>query len=177
MKYDKVKFRKLVHYICNSIEADFLGATKLDKSLWFADVLAYLHLEKPITGETYIKRQFGPVPYHILPAVDELVKAGMIVVKEKPFYVGTKREFISLTEPDVSVFSPQEMALIDYAVNYVCKENTARSISAKSHNRIWELAEIGEEIPYHAIWATQLGEIDEHDIAWAKNCLKAMVAA
>ena len=71
---DWAKFKSAVHYICDKASSDpsVLGAIKLNKVLWYSDVINYLITGKPITGETYIKRQHGPVPKDIIRAIDEL---------------------------------------------------------------------------------------------------------
>jgi hypothetical protein len=61
--------------------------------------------------------------------------------------------------------------MIDDILEIICTEHTAQSISDTTHDKIWELAEIGEEIPYYTIFASKLGEINEDDIKWAKNVL------
>ena len=42
------------------------------------------------------------------------------------------------------------------------------SISDKTHDIIWKLAEIGEEIPYEAMWASRLDAVTTDDVRWAK---------
>ena len=39
-----------------------------------------------------------------------------------------------------------------------------KKISEETHNEIWEIAAIGEEIPLYTIYAANLGEINEIDI-------------
>ena len=48
----------------------------------------------------------------------------------------------------------------------VCDEHTARSIRKKSHDRAWELAEIGEHLPLYTALAVP-GELTEKDMQWA----------
>jgi hypothetical protein len=55
------KFKALVHYIVASCDdPQRLGATKLNKVLWFADAFSYRATKNSITDETYVKRQRGP---------------------------------------------------------------------------------------------------------------------
>jgi hypothetical protein len=42
------------------------GAVKLNKILYYADMLHYAHTGAPITGATYAKRQQGPVPKQVV---------------------------------------------------------------------------------------------------------------
>lgn len=150
-----------------------LGATKLNKILWYADITSYLYLEKPIIGETYIKRQYGPVPIHAPKTIAELVNSQQIVVRPTEYFGYPKREYIALTKPDLTLFSADEISIVDELIDVVCREFTAKAISETTHDKIWQLAQIGEEIPYCAVFASRLGEIDETDIAWAKQVLMA----
>jgi len=168
MALNRAKFRNLVHYICHKCEdASTLGATKLNKVLWYSDVVAYMVYGNPITGETYVKQQFGPVPKHILRAIQDLEDKEALIVRDVSFFGKLKKEYISLSEPDVSKFSGQEISLVDQVIDFVCKENTASSISKATHDYIWKIARIGEELPYETAFVSEFGEIDETDMEWA----------
>jgi hypothetical protein len=170
---DLKRFKSLVHYICSKCpDRNLLGATKLNKILWYSDALSLETRGTPITRETYIKRQFGPVPQHILDVIAKLEQEGAIAVKNTPFHSYEKREFVSLTQPDISMFTPEEISLIDDVIGEICFNHTATSISLASHDRIWELAEIGDELPLETIFASDLDEVTEADVAWAKAALR-----
>jgi hypothetical protein len=171
MEINFEKFKSLVHYICwRCADPTKLGAVKLNKVLWRADFKAYLELGEAVTGATYVKRQYGPVPSAILQAQRELQAEGRISIREVEYYEKGKREFFALTRPDLSLFNADEISLIDEAIEYVTEKHTARSISEESHDRIWELARIGEEIPYYTVFSKP-AEITEDDIEWAKTKL------
>lgn len=80
-----------------------------------------------------------------------------------------KNEYIVIKEPEIEVFTAAEITIIDDAFEHVCLENTAKSISEQTHGVIWALADMGEEIPYEAVFASNVGEVDETDIAWARD--------
>jgi|SRR5580658_618473 Protein of unknown function (DUF4065) len=163
------KFKSLVHYICwRCADPTKLGAVKLNKVLWRADFRAYLELGEAVTGDRYVKRQYGPVPASILGALRELEVEGKLSIREVEYYDNPKKEFFALNRPDLSLFTPDEISLIDEAIEYVTEKHTARSISEESHDRIWELARIGEEIPYYTVFSKP-AEITVDDIEWAKT--------
>jgi len=168
MKFDRKKFLDTVHYVCHKAsDPSVLGAVKLNKVLWYSDVIQYMLTGHAITGEEYVKRQHGPVPRHILSAVDELVAAGRVARGKVDHYGFMKNEYIALVEPDLSAFAADEIARIDEAFEHVCLKNTAKSISDETHGVVWDLAEMGEVMPYSTVFAASQGEIDEVDIAWA----------
>jgi len=164
------KLKALTHYVCWKVnDPATLGAIKLNKVLWVSDVRAFVEWGAPITRERYVKRQLGPVPWSILGILSELQTEGAIVVRHTEAYGNPKTDFIAMSRPDLSSFTPDEISLIDDAINYVCHRHTAMGISNKTHDAIWKLAELGEEIPYEAMLASSLGEVTPEDIEWAKS--------
>lgn len=167
------KFKALVHYVCEKASnPSELGSIKLNKVLYYSDFVNYLVTGNPMTGETYVKRQHGPVPRHVLSAIDELVREGKIVRGKVDHFGYVKNEFISIQESDKSHFSADEISLVDGAYEHVCLNHTAKSVSEETHGIIWKSAEMGEEIPYYTVFASSVGELDESDIAWAEEQLR-----
>jgi hypothetical protein len=167
------KLTTAIHYVISRCRPDDLGATKLNKILWFADVEYYERHGESITGDQYIKRQFGPVPKHALAVLDGLEQAGAIVSREAVYFGKPKKEFWSLREPDISNFDPNAIAIIDRMIAWICLDHTAASISERTHDLLWESAEMGETIPLGAALAFRADEITEDDVAWARKELQA----
>ena len=171
------KFVDLIHYICSTCdEPAALGATKLNKIAWFADTLSYRLTGSSISGEQYVKRQFGPVPKNVLSALETLEGDGKIVQRE-PKAAFQPRDFISLQPVDSAVFSDQERTLLDTVIHEVCHNHTAASISGLSHDQIWNAALMGEEIPLYAVLAAFPGEITNEDLVWADTIVASVSKA
>lgn len=165
------KFPKLntaVHYVISRCQPDELGATKLNKILWYSDIAYYERTGSSITGDEYVKRQFGPVPKHTLTALRELEESSSVVSREINFFGNTKREFWSLREPDISNFDPNSIAIIDQMIDWICTEHTAQTISEETHDLLWESAEMGDVIPFGAALAFRSAEVTEDDLSWAR---------
>lgn len=176
MHFDRDRFTRLVHHICHrAADPRQLGRVKLNKILWFADMLHFERTGKPLTGATYAKRQHGPCPTQLLPALDDL-KAAKKIVERPPQGQYEPHQYFSTEQPDLSVFTAEQIAMVDLLIESICTNHTATSISAATHDRIWELAEIGEEIPYAAFLASRLGEVNEADVRLAKRELLGEVA-
>lgn len=172
------RLQALIHYVCSKEEsANALGRIKLNKVPWYADTISYALHGKPITGERYIKRQFGPVPAKFVPAQKRLEDDGKIVQGTATLFNLTRHEFTSIAEPDISMFSTEDMEIINQAFEHVCIQHTAKSVSEETHNDIWELAEIGEEIPLQTVFSAELAEVNEKDIEWAIEELALATAA
>jgi Protein of unknown function (DUF4065) len=149
MKPEDQKFRELILFLAEKSEGDVpFGATKLNKLLFYIDFRAYAAQGKSVTGQKYQKLENGPAPKKLIPTVKKMEAAGELVYREHDYYGKRQRRAIALRGPDLSLFSGPEVQL----VNDVIKEfwgASARQMSEFSHRFLgWEVAELGEEIPY-----------------------------
>jgi hypothetical protein len=53
-----------------------------------------------------------------------------------------------LKPPPVGKLTDREKQLISDVIDFVCRNNTATSISDFSHTRVWDAADNGEVMPY-----------------------------
>jgi len=175
IKRDTSKLKALIHYVAYRCidEPGKLDSVKLNKALWFSDIGAYLAFGEPITGETYLKKPMGPVSSNLMWIVDELEESGALAIRT----TGPHREFLALTAPDMKAFNGEEMRLIEDAIETVVHKHTSRSISEKSHDIVWKLAALDEEIPYYAVHAGRLREIEKADVDWAMKELAELGVA
>lgn len=170
---DENKYKTVVHYIINSCINPFkLGSIKLNKILFFSDADMYLKNKTSITGDEYIKRQFGPVPKHILDILGSLEKEKKIAISKEENNSYNRTIYLSLQNVDISNLKAEEIDVISYNRDVICNDFTAKEISNITHNEILDMADIGETIPLYAIYANKLGEIDETDIKIFENILK-----
>jgi Protein of unknown function (DUF4065) len=174
--FNKRKFKALVHFICSRCESDpsRLGATKLNKILWYAETGHFLKTGRGLTGAKYIKRQHGPVPACVTFMVDELVDEHKLFVRDVLFHGREKKEYISLADPEIDgLFTATEIGDLDRIIDAVCDTHTAKSISSLSHNEAWNLADIGEDLPLFTALSIP-GEITEQDVKWADKRIGAL---
>jgi hypothetical protein len=166
MQFDREKFKRLVHYVIwKAGKRDWFGAVKLNKVLWFADARAYSLTGKSITGETYIREKWGPVPKHMMPVRSELESEAAISITKE----GRLTRFVALLPPDTSLFSVDEMNSVDYWIDHIDRDHTAGTISEKTHDEAWEMAELGEELPLYAYRVVRIKEPDEDDLRRLKE--------
>lgn len=150
-EYNASKFRELLIYIANKSAEDVtFGATKLNKILYFCDFLAYTQLGAPITGAEYQKLDNGPAPRQLLREVEMLTQTGEAVVVPATHYGFRQKRLIALRDPNLSLFSPNEIALIDWIIEQF-KDHNAKEISELSHEQSfgWQAVDYGETIPYY----------------------------
>lgn len=162
------KFKAAVHHICWKCQEhpSKLGATKLNKILWYADTHVYQISGQSITGAKYVKQQFGPVPARILETLAELRSEGKVVSREPtgPYH---PREFLALSAPEAGVLSDQEQTMLDSVTEFICDGFTAVGISNETHDQVWDAALLGEEIPMYTAFARFPAEVTKKDMAWA----------
>ena len=164
----------VAHYVIARSQPDRLGAVKLNKVMWFADLEAYRRCGRTITGQlSYQKQARGPVPNNIVRAVKGLSDDGKIFTREVPVAGYKRREHLWLVQPDVSVFTADEVDILNEAIDWVCNDHTAKSISELSHDALWEAAELGEQIPVGA--ATVVADdVNGDDLDWALRELSSL---
>jgi hypothetical protein len=163
---DFEKFKSAIHYIVwKAGSHKGFGATKLNKALWFADARAYVLKGHSITGATYIREKWGPVPRAAMPARDELQKAGLIEI----WIDNGQTRFRTKTRPDMSSFADYEMQALDFWIKEIDEQHTAQSISDKTHDYGWEIAKMGEEIPLYAFLAERVRHPQGEELEWAQK--------
>ena len=146
------KLRELVLFVARSSERDeHFGATKLNKILFYSDFWAYRKLGRSITGERYQKLEHGPAPKRLVPVVRRMERERVCATAEREFFGRTQKVLVALREPDLSLFSGAEIAIVQDVIHKLWDLN-ATGVSELSHEFIgWQLAAEGEEIPYSTV--------------------------
>jgi uncharacterized phage-associated protein len=146
---DDRKLRELVLFIARVSERDeHFGATKLNKILFYSDFWAYRKLGRSISGEKYQKLAHGPAPKRLVPVVRKMERERICASAERDFFGRTQKILVALREPDLSLFSGAEIAIVQDVIRKLWDLN-ASSVSELSHEFLgWQLAAEGEEIPY-----------------------------
>ena len=169
--FDKLK--QLIVFIAKEGEADpRLGATKLNKILYFADARAYLELGKPITGATYQHLQEGPAPRALLPARRELLEEGAIELEPVRYLTQVQQRIKVKTEPNLKVFNDAELRIVREVIQEFWLKD-AKEVSDLSHEEwTWMLTEDGEDIPWELAWLSSdpltLEQIEFGQDLWLK---------
>lgn len=169
MQFDREKLKALILHACATCDPSRLGAVKLHKVLYFSDMLYFAETGAPITGATYRKRPHGPTCDELLSALRELERAGDITVREVEYFGFLKKEFIVNKDAELERLSEGELKLIDEVIEFVCRQNTAKTISEFSHTRAWEMAEYGEVLPYESVFFIFPSEVSIEALEWAEK--------
>jgi len=176
VQFDKAKFKALVHYaIWRAGAKDGFGATKLYKALWFSEAKSFVLRGKPLAGAVYVREEHGPVPRLGKVVRDELEAEGKIKQSQES---GKYKQwhFKALAPPDVAFLSVEEKKDLDYWIDTLADKHTAKSASDLSHedDGCWQMARMGEEIPFHAFMTTRIREMNNEEQVWAKRRAKEL---
>lgn len=165
------KLGELMLYIAEFCETDpTFGSVKLNKLLFYSDFLAFRRLGRSITGHTYQKLEHGPAPRAMLPVRRSL--GGDLVFREESRYGRAQKKPIATRSADLSEFSAEEISLVDSVVEEWIGVSAAK-ISKKSHDDLccWDMAELGEAIPYSvSLIGSQTPPTDE-EREWADSVM------
>ena len=146
---DDEKLREMILYLAElSAEDRHFGAVKLNKLLFYADVLAYQRHGQAITGQEYQALAQGPAPRRLKPVMEKMKAAGEIRTQE--MRVGRFRQLrpVAGRMPNLSLFTKREKDLISEVVQRFWNFN-ATQISDESHLFLgWKLANRNETIPF-----------------------------
>ena len=118
---NKEKYNNLFLYFVKNCNTKNLGKTKLNKLIYYADFLSYRDLGKPMTGDVYIRRDYGPVGKRANMVRGVLTRTGRIneeeikIDSEKKQFRYTMAEFSGV---DMSVFTKEEKSLL----KKICKK-------------------------------------------------------
>lgn len=144
MRFDYFKFKQIVLYIINNINKKRLGNVKLNKILWFSDLAKCENDGYSITGETYIRQNYGPVASHLPNILEELEKDDKAITIERE----TPDSMILYTpvkKADVSKFQ-DDIKYIDEVIERFRKMK-AKDISELTHTALWKKLNNGDIMP------------------------------
>lgn len=166
VEFTESKFKQLLLYILQKCGGKpNLGETVLYKLLYFCDFDYFELYEKPLTGMPYKRLQYGPVPNQTIynPVVNSMIRNGELERISRP-YIGetVQTRYIACRESDQTVFTPQEIKVIDKVTNRLSDMN-ARQIEDHSHrDNPWLMHKDGEIIDYGSVFARE-GEFAQRD--------------
>lgn len=140
-EFDIQSFIQPVLYILNKAEEP-LDAHKIAKILYFADREHLAKYGTSITGDTYYKMQYGPVPstvYDIIKAVQGKRSTISAEVVATFLAVNSERKITANRSFDEDEFSPSEIKCLDASI----KEYADKSfdyLTDISHDSAWTFA-------------------------------------
>ncbi len=177
VKKDK-KLQELILYIAEKCKDDpCFGATKLNKILFLSDFNCFGLSGHSITDSTYMHKPYGPVAKRVLPAIHNLIKENRAKEEETTYFGTPRRQVIPLMGSDTSIFSEDELSLVDRIIESTRHLN-ATEFSKWTHTLIpWLVTSENEEIPLNSIFVIYDLPVEAEGIKWAKKRLVALEQA
>lgn len=155
MKLSNPKLKAIILYFANNTDPKYLGEVKLMKLLYFLD---FRHVKKygsPVTYDTYVNLNRGPIPSFIKNIIDDTacgIKTALTEVIEFETPKGTimkriipKRKF---TVDDRGHLTPTELEILDEVSKEFGNKKTDDLVKASHNEAPWRETEYLEKIPY-----------------------------
>jgi len=143
------KFKNVLLYVLERCAGKpNVGETVLYKLLYFSDFNYYELYEEHLTGATYRKLPYGPVPQKLDSIIQQMIKNGQLQ-KVKTMYHGfPQTRYLPLEKADLKEFKASEKDVIDKVIEQM-GDWSAASISEYSHKDLpWEVTDEGKVISY-----------------------------
>lgn len=171
------KFEEMILLVARASERDlYFGATKLNKILFYIDFAQYRRHHRSISGQMYEKQEFGPVPRGLVATVEAMSRRGLCSWAERELGGYRQKRLLALREPDVSLFSGEEIQLVHQVVDDL-RDLTGKEVSDLSHRFIgWCAAEYGEEISYGTVFVGEPRPLTPEEVAWAEEVIREHLA-
>lgn len=143
------KFKNVLLYILEHCAGKpNVGETVLYKLLYFADFNHYELYEEHLTGATYRKYPYGPVPQKMDAILDQMIEDGQLHRVKTTFHGYSQIRYLPLEKADLRELGASEMEVIDRVVDQM-GDWSASAISKHAHKDFpWLASKDGEEINY-----------------------------
>jgi uncharacterized phage-associated protein len=113
------QYKNAILYFVKYCNNDLLGKTKLYKLLYYLDFISYRDTGKSVTGDIYIKQEYGPIPSRVDEVIAELKSEGRITTDIVPSGNNGRVQFELGAEASVdeSVFTGKQKELLENICN------------------------------------------------------------
>ena len=143
------KFKNVLLYVLERCSGKpNVGETVLYKLLYFIDFNYYEKYEEQLTGASYRKLPYGPVPQNIDDILNIMIENKELKRVKTEFHNYPQTRYLPLIKPDLNELKASEKETIDQVINLL-SDYYAKAISDYSHKDLpWLATEDGEEIDY-----------------------------
>ncbi len=125
-----------------------LGKTKLAKLLFFADFQHYAEHGRSITGEGYMKRDYGPLASQLQPVLQQMKEEGLLDWRTRRIVDYFGYEYTPHAEADERVFSDDELATLREVAARWQYASASRVVDESHSHPAWVAAKSGDLLDY-----------------------------
>lgn len=145
--YDETKTEELILYVASRTESDeTAGRTKLHKILYFSDRANLVEHGSTITDGDYQRAPQGPTLRRMLPLLDKLEESGAAKTVERIYFGKKQKKVVALRDPDLSMFSPEEIASVDLTIHQFWGKSAKETSDIAHEDAGWIAADDGGSI-------------------------------
>jgi transcriptional regulator with XRE-family HTH domain len=143
------KFKNVLLYILERCAGKpNVGETVLYKLLYFSDFNYYELYEEHLTGATYRKLPYGPVPQKLDTIIGQMLEEGLLQRVKTEYHGYPQTRYLPLEKADLTELRASEKEVIDRVIEQM-SDWSAAAISNYSHKDMpWVASREGEEINY-----------------------------
>ena len=168
-QFDEQKYKELILYIAErTLNDSGFGATKMAKTLLKADFVSFALYGKPITGAKYQKIEHGPAAVQYLPILNKMIQRKEVAQAQKTIGGYSSTQIVALKKANISVFTKEEIALIDNIILEFSNLNTHGVKKIVYDNLGIKYAGYKDEIPYLTeLIPSESIPLSEKEMEWA----------
>lgn len=143
------KFKNVLLYILERCAGKpNVGETVLYKLLYFSDFNYYELYEEQLTGASYRKLPFGPVPQKLDAIINQMIENGQLQRVKTEYFGLQQTRYLPLEKANLTQLKASEKEVIDRVIEQM-SDWSASAISAYSHKDMpWQASKEGDEIDY-----------------------------
>lgn len=147
------KFKTVLLYILEQCAGrPNVGDTVLRKLVYFSDFDHFELYETHLTGASYKRMPYGPVPIGIEQVLEDMISQGSLQRIKTTYYDHPQQRYIPLTKPDMTKMSAAERSVIDNVIGRFA-DWSAKALSEHSHNDIpWKATGDNQVIDYELVF-------------------------
>ena len=120
----------------------------LYKLLYFSDFNYYELYEEHLTGATYRKLPYGPVPQKIDAVINQMIDEGQLQRVKTDYHNYPQTRYLPLLKADLTQLKASEKEVMDRVIEQM-SDWSATAISSYSHKDMpWVASKEGEVIDY-----------------------------
>ncbi|MEI7501256.1 MAG: type II toxin-antitoxin system antitoxin SocA domain-containing protein, partial [Bacteroidota bacterium] len=147
------KFKNILLYILERCAGKpNVGETVLYKLLYFSDFNYYEMYEEHLTGATYYKLPYGPVPKKFDAIIHQMIDQGQLQRVKTHYHNFPQTRYLPLEKADLTELMASEKETVDRVIEQM-SDWSAQAISHYSHKDMpWLASKEGGEINYELVF-------------------------
>ena len=114
VKINEKKYKNAILFFAKKIQNGTLGKLKLMKLLYFLDFDFFEKYGRPVTGDEYLRFEYGPVPRMGEKMLKKMSGSEIRITKRKVAYgLNDQMHIEALKDFDLSVFTKEELLMLE----------------------------------------------------------------